>query len=85
MMKRASKVSRIENITFQFGIRLLINKPTHILQNYFSCVYVIFTLESNILVESGGHPSLHPNCHHQIAFAKFNLKVYYPPAFLRAL
>ena len=25
------------------------------------------------------HPSLHPNCHHQVIYAKFNLKVHYPP------
>ena len=25
------------------------------------------------------HPSLHPNCHHQVSYAKFNLKVHYPP------
>ena len=27
--------------------------------------------------------SLHPICYHQIIFAKFNLKIYYPPPFLR--
>ena len=30
-------------------------------------------------MESGVHSSLHPNCHHQIVFAKINLKIYYPP------
>ena len=29
------------------------------------------------------HPSLHQNCHHQIIFAKINLKVYYPPPYKR--
>ena len=24
------------------------------------------------------HPSLHPNCHHLVIYAKFNLKVHYP-------
>ena len=28
-------------------------------------------------MESGVHSSLHPNCHHQIVFAKFNLKIFY--------
>ena len=28
-------------------------------------------------MESGVHSSLHPNCHHQIAYAKFNLKIHY--------
>ena len=30
-------------------------------------------------VNSGVHFSLHANCHHQIAFAKIDLKIYYPP------
>ena len=34
-------------------------------------------------MESGVHPSLHPNCHHQIIYAKCNLKVYYPPPYER--
>ena len=28
-------------------------------------------------MESGVHSSLHPNCHHQIVFAKVNQKIYY--------
>ena len=32
-------------------------------------------------MESGVHSSLHPNCHHQIVFAKFNLKIFYPPPY----
>ena len=42
-----------------------------------------FDIEPNIVVESGIHPSLHPNCHYQIVCAKFNLKIYYPPPYLR--
>ena len=29
------------------------------------------------------HPSLHPNCHHQVVYAKFNLEVQYPPLYDR--
>ena len=32
-------------------------------------------------VDSGAHPSLHPNCHHQIIFCKFNLMTEYPPPY----
>ena len=32
-------------------------------------------------MESGVHSSLHPNCHHQITYAKFSLKIYYPPPY----
>ena len=30
---------------------------------------------------SGVHPSLHSNCHHQITYANFNLKIHYPPPY----
>ena len=36
-------------------------------------------------MESGAHSSLHPNCHHQIVFAKINLKIYYPPPYEREI
>ena len=36
-------------------------------------------------MSSGIHLSLHQNCHHQIIFAKFNLKVHYPPPYEREL
>ena len=29
-------------------------------------------------MESSIHSSLHSNCHHQITYAKFNLKIHYP-------
>ena len=32
-------------------------------------------------MNSGVHSSLHPNCHHQIIHAKFNLKLFYPPTY----
>ena len=38
-----------------------------------------------MILESGVHHSLHQNCHHQIIFAKFNLKVYYPPPYERTI
>ena len=75
--------SNIESITSQFGLHQLINEPIQLLQSSSSCIDLIFTSQPNIVVESGVHPSLHPNCHHQIIFAKFNLKICYPPPYLR--
>ena len=34
---------------------------------------------------TGVHSSLHPNCHHQITYAKFNLKFHYPPPYEREI
>ena len=40
---------------------------------------------SNLIMESGVHSSLHQNCHHQIIYAKINLKVFYPPPYEREI
>ena len=34
-------------------------------------------------MESGVQSSLHQNCHHQIVFTRFNLKVVFPPPYER--
>ena len=69
----------LENITSQFGLQQIIKEPTHILDNSSSCIDLIFTSQPNLIIESGVYPSLHPNCHHQLVYAKFNLQIYYPP------
>ena len=73
----------IENITSQFGLHQIINEPTHILENSFSCIDLIFTSQPDLSVESGTQPSLYPYCHHQIIYAKFNLEVLYQPPYTR--
>ena len=73
----------IESITSNFGLHQLIHDPTHILEKSSSCVDLIFTFQPNMVVNSNVHSSLHANCRHQILFAKFDLKVYYPPPYER--
>ena len=34
-------------------------------------------IPNNLIVDSGTHLSLHPNCHHKIIYAKLNLKIHY--------
>ena len=45
------------------------------------CIDLIFNSQPNLLIESGTHPSLHPNCHPWIIFAKFNFHFVYPPPY----
>ena len=59
----------------------MINEPTHILESSSSCVALIFPSQPNLITESGVRSSLHPNSHHQIIFAKFNLEIPYPPPY----
>lgn len=38
----------------------------HDLENSCSCIFLIFTNQLNFVFDSGVHPFLHPNSHHQI-------------------
>ena len=70
---------KINGITAQFGLQQLIQEPIHILSNLSFCIDLIFKSKCNLVMESGVHSSLHENYHHQLVYAKFNLKVWYPP------
>ena len=78
-----SQGKALENVMPQFGLHQVIKEPTHILHNSFSCIDLIFVSQPNLIIESGVHLSLHPNCHHQLIYAKFNLQIYYSPQYYR--
>ena len=61
----------------------MINEPTHILESSSSCIDLICTSQPNLITGSSVHSSLHPNSHHQIIFAKSNLKTLFPPPYFR--
>ena len=75
--------SKIDGLMSNFGLKQLINEPTHVTGNSSSCIDLLFASQPNLVMEAGVHPSLHPNCHHQVIYAKFNLKIYYPPPYER--
>ena len=75
--------THIDSLTSFYGLQQLISQPTHILPNSSSCIDLIFTNQPNMVYENGVHSSLHQNCHHQIIYAKVNMKVYYPPPYKR--
>ena len=77
-----STYSRIDGLS-NYGLQQLINQPTHRTGNSSSCIDLLFCSQPNLVMESGVHPPFHPNCHYQIIYAKFKLKVYYPPPYER--
>lgn len=76
---------KIEAITSQLGLQQIIKEPTHFIGNFSSCIDLIFILQSNLVLESVFHFSLHPNRHHQLVFGKFNLKIAYPSLYGREI
>ena len=70
---------QIDSLTTIHGFKQIISDPSHILPQSSSCIDLFFADQPNYVTDCGTHPSLHPNCHHQITFCKLNLKVEYPP------
>ena len=57
--KTTTEGSKIANITTRYGLKQIINQPTHILNNSSSCIDSLFTSQPNLVMESGVHSSLH--------------------------
>ena len=72
---------QLESRTCYYGLYHIIIEPIHILPSSASCIDLIFTNQPNLVINSGVHPLLYQNCHHQIIFAQIDLKLYYPPAY----
>ena len=48
-----------------------------------TCIDLVFTNQPHLVMDSGVHNSRSSTCHHDIVFAKLNLKVEYPPPYER--
>ena len=70
--------TQIESISLLYGFSQLISEQTYILQNASSCLDLVFTDQTNLVINSGVKSSLHENCYQQITYPKFNLPIMYP-------
>ena len=83
--KTSYEGSKLDILTCSHGLHQLINEPTHLLDSSSSCIDLIFTSQPNLIIKSGVQPFLHPNCHYQLVFGKFNLSIYHPPPYERTV
>ena len=74
---------KIENLLSEFSLSQIIYEPAPISLNFNSCIDLLFTNQKNLITDSGIHPSLHSNSHHQIIYRKFHLNIFYPPPYER--
>ena len=72
-----------EQITADNGLHQLISEPTHIVGSSKSCIDLIFTDQPNLIVDTGVHPSLHDQCHHQIIYGKLSVSNISQPPYVR--
>ena len=56
----------LEPFIADLGLQQLISEPTHFMGDSRSCIDLILTDQPNLFIDSGVHPSLHEQCHHQI-------------------
>ena len=75
--------SKLSLLTSQLGLNQIINEPTHITKNSSTCIDLLFTSQTNLVIESGVHSFLYPNCHHQIILRNLILRIFYPPPYER--
>ena len=74
-----------EPITSDIGLHQLIAEPTHLMGDSKSCIELIFTDQPNLIIESGVHPSLHEQCHHQIVYGKLTVSHVAQPPYTRRI
>ena len=72
-----------EPLTSDLGLHQLISEPTHLMNNSKSCIDLIFTDQPNLFVDSGVHPTLHEQCHHQIVYGKLSISTVKQPPYTR--
>ena len=65
------------------GLHQLISEPTHLMGESKSCIDLILTDQPNLITESGVHPSLHEQCHHQIVYGKLSVSNIVLPPYTR--
>ena len=72
---QTSEGSQVDSFKTSYGFRQLLPEPTRIFKNSSSFIDLIFTDQPSLTIDSGTHPSLHPNCHHQIVLCETDLKI----------
>ena len=73
---------RIEELTTSLGLSQLITEATKLEH---SSIDIIFTDQSNLVLESGTRISIDPFWHHQMTHCRFNFKIPPPPPFTRKI
>ena len=75
----------ISDITGLHGLHQIINTNPLLSRENPSCIDLIFCSQPNLISKTGVLPSLLPQCHHDIIFAKIDFNVKLPPPYKRLM
>jgi hypothetical protein len=69
--------SEIEQLTSLVGLNQLLKEPTEYEPyKWPSCINLMFTDQSNSVMEGGTRSTHHNFCHHQISYCRMNFQVH---------
>ena len=79
--------AKLDELFSSLNLHQIIDEPTHFFRDDCapSCIDIVLTDQSNLVMSSGVRPSLDPTVKHQITFCKLNFKIPPPPKFRRKL
>ena len=81
LKKPCLKRVKLENLLSQFALSYIINKSTHISQDFNSSIDLLLQINKiQLLIREY---ITHSNYHHQKIYRKFNLKILYLPSYER--
>ena len=72
----------LDTLISSAGYKQIINKPTHTVNNSFSCIDLIFCNNLNIISNYSVDLSIFEKCHH-IIFGKINIRIPLSPSYVR--
>ena len=70
----------IEHLLSSLGLSQVISEPTNFEPSKNpSCIDLVITDQSNLILDCGTRSSLYPFCHHEIVYSKVNFRIPPPP------
>ena len=73
----------INSLTSSAGYKLIIDKPTDIVNNSMSCIDLLLCTKQNAVSNYGADVSIFDKCHYNIIFGKVKICVPLPPGYIR--
>ena len=72
----------LDSLTSSAGYTQIMDKPTHAVNSYMSCIDLIFCNNLNVISKQGVDVTIFDKCHHDIIYGRINIHVPLPPTYV---
>ena len=73
----------LDSLTLSAGYNQIIDKPTHVINTYISCIDLIFCTNPSVISNHGADVSIFDKYHRNIIYGKINICVPLPSTYVR--